>query len=99
VDAAIGRHHVIALGDQLRERGGDRLLPRHRPVGEQELAGGHAGLDRLVDGADARHLAIDLDQNRRLDAHACAHFIVGIENCAPRSGSRGQRCVTAFKRV
>ncbi len=49
VDAAVDGDHVVGVADERGDGGGDGLLPRQRPVGELELAAGHAALDRLVD--------------------------------------------------
>src|SRR4051794_5911304 len=68
MDAAIGRHHVVACVDQPGEGGGNGLLPRHGPIAEQELARREPRLDRFIHSTYPRHLPIDLEQNRWLDA-------------------------------
>jgi hypothetical protein len=68
VNAAIGRHHVVARAGQLGECGGNGFLPRRRPVREHKPAAREPRLNSLVDGTDPRHLPIDFGQYAWLDA-------------------------------
>ena len=67
VNAAIDGDHVIVGVGQRGNRCRNRLLAGHRPVCELETARRKPGADRLVHLVNARHLAIDLDENIRID--------------------------------
>ena len=53
----------LRLSDVRGDRCRDALLTDHRLVREHELAGRKAGLDRLVDSREARHLAVNRFQD------------------------------------
>jgi hypothetical protein len=66
MDAAIGRHHVIARVSELRERGGNILLPPHGPVSELKMASRNTRQYRALDCLDAVHRAEDGGQCFRI---------------------------------
>ena len=67
MNAAIDRDHVIVGVGQRGNRRRNRFLAGHWPVCELESARGKPSADRLVHLMNARHLAIDLDENIRID--------------------------------
>lgn len=75
MDTTISGDHVVALVGLMGDGSGDRLLVHHRLSAEHDLPRRQASLDRLSDGADAQHLAINFPQHSGLDRRiGCSIF-------------------------